>query len=221
MNTVLGIALAGLAVAGAMILVRMVRGPTSSDRIVALDTLLLVVVAAVAVQVARLENRSYVGVLVVVSVLAFVGDRGRGPVPGAAGERPVTVVLDVAASVLLLTGVALALLAGVGMLRFPDVLMRMHAQTKPAVLGLLLVLAGTGLAARDVGLGATLVLVAVFQLVTAPVGAHMIARSAYVAEHVDRARLVRDDLAHHDPERDEVPSPDGEDPQHGEGCASG
>lgn len=73
MSAVLGVALAGLAAAGAMMLVRLVRGPTSSDRIVALDTLLLVVVAAVAVQVAVSGDRYYSGVLVVVSLLAFTG----------------------------------------------------------------------------------------------------------------------------------------------------
>lgn len=113
-----------------------------------------------------------------------------------------TVVLDVLAAVLLLAGVALTLLAGIGMLRFPDVLTRMHAQTKPAVLGLLLVLAGVGLASRSAALTATLLIVAAFQVLTAPVGAHMIGRVAYRAGHADRAGLVQDDL---DP-RD---SPDG------------
>lgn len=73
MSVVLGISLLGLGVAGSLMLVRLVRGPTSSDRIVALDTLLLVVVAAVAVQVTRLQDRYYAGVLVVVSLLAFTG----------------------------------------------------------------------------------------------------------------------------------------------------
>lgn len=109
------------------------------------------------------------------------------------------VALDVLASVLLLSGVALTVLAGIGMVRFPDVLTRMHAQTKPAVLGLLLVLAGTGLAARSVGLGATLALVAAFQVITAPVGAHMIGRAAYRSGDVDRLGLVHDDLAASDP----------------------
>lgn len=106
-----------------------------------------------------------------------------------------TVILDVLAAVLLLTGVALTLLAGLGVLRFPDVLSRMHAQTKPAVLGLLLVLAGTGLATRNLGLSGTLLLVAAFQVLTAPAGAHMIGRSAYRSLHVDRKRLVVDHLA--------------------------
>lgn len=73
MNVVYAASLVGLALAGAMILARMLRGPTASDRIVSLDTLLLVVVGAVAVQVARLDDRAYAGILIVVSLLAFIG----------------------------------------------------------------------------------------------------------------------------------------------------
>jgi multicomponent Na+:H+ antiporter subunit G len=117
-----------------------------------------------------------------------------------------SLALDVVAAVLLLSGVALALLSGIGMLRFPDVLTRMHAQTKPAVLGLLLVLAGTATATRDLGLSGTLLLVAAFQVITAPVGAHMLGRAAHRADQVDHTILVRDDL--HD--REQVPGPGAE-----------
>lgn len=100
---------------------------------------------------------------------------------------------DVIAAVLILVGAGLSLVAGVGLLRLPDVLARMHAQTKPAVLGLLLVLAGVGLHLRSAGLGASLALVAAFQLLTAPVGAHMIGRAAYRAGDADRGALVLDE----------------------------
>ena len=53
-------------------------------------------------------------------------------------------VLDIAAGVLVLGGSALALTAAIGVVRFPDTLSRMHAATKPQVLGLLLVLGGRG-----------------------------------------------------------------------------
>ncbi|MGK2855553.1 MAG: cation:proton antiporter, partial [Microbacteriaceae bacterium] len=43
-------------------------------------------------------------------------------------------------SVLVLSGSALALTAAIGVVRFPDTLSRMHAASKPQVLGLLLVL---------------------------------------------------------------------------------
>lgn len=73
MSTVYLVALVGLVLAGAMMLLRLLWGPTPADRIVALDTLLIVVVGAVAIQIARLDDRAYAGVLVVVSLLAFVG----------------------------------------------------------------------------------------------------------------------------------------------------
>lgn len=102
--------------------------------------------------------------------------------------------LDVVSSFLLLTGVALAVLAGLGLVRFPDVFSRMHAATKPATLGLLLVMLGAALR-QDSGSNATkLLLVAAFQFLTAPVAAHMIGRAAYRSGTGDLDGLVVDEL---------------------------
>ena len=101
---------------------------------------------------------------------------------------------DVVAVVLLLAGSFLCLTAGLGLLRFPDVLTRMHAGTKPQVLGVLLIMIGGAL--RLQGWSATwmLLLVAAFQLLTAPVSAHMISRVAYRRRHVRRDLLLVDEL---------------------------
>lgn len=88
---------------------------------------------------------------------------------------------DLISFVLLLAGVAFVLLAGIGLQKFPDVFARMHAATKAATLGLLLVLAGVALQLRSPGDIAKLVLVAILMFVTAPVGAHMVGRAAYRA----------------------------------------
>ncbi len=88
------------------------------------------------------------------------------------------VVCDALAAACVLSGVALTLLAAVGLLRFPDALSRMHAQSKPAVLGSLLILLGAGLALRSLSLFGVILLVAIFQLITSPVGSHMLARAA-------------------------------------------
>ena len=104
------------------------------------------------------------------------------------------VLLDVVSSALLLGGVALAVVAGIGLLRFPDVFSRMHAATKPATLGLLMVCLGGVLAVDDGTDRSKLVLVAVFQFLTAPVAAHMIGRAAYRAGEGDLDDLVVDDL---------------------------
>jgi multicomponent Na+:H+ antiporter subunit G len=108
---------------------------------------------------------------------------------------------DVVAVGCLLGGAALCLTAGLGLVRFPDVLSRMHAGTKPQVLGVLLVMVGGAI--RLHGLAATwiLLLVAAFQLLTAPVSAHMISRVAYRRRHVRRDLLLVDEL-HTAEERD-------------------
>ncbi len=90
-------------------------------------------------------------------------------------------MVDAIAAVLILVGVALAVTAGLGLQRFPDVFARMHAATKPATFGLVLVLAGAALRVEDPGDVAKLVLVLVLQFITAPVGAHMVGRAAYRA----------------------------------------
>lgn len=90
-----------------------------------------------------------------------------------------TQVLDIAGLVFLLLGAMLCLAASIGLLRFSDLLTRMHAGTKPQVLGVLLVIVGVGLRTRsglDVGM---LVLIAVFQLLTIPAGAHMAGRAGF------------------------------------------
>lgn len=102
--------------------------------------------------------------------------------------------LDVVSAVLMLSGVALALVAALGLVRFPDVFSRMHAATKPATLGLLLVCVGAALVLDEGGDRAKLLLVAAFQFVTAPVAAHMVGRAAYGADEGALQDLVVDEL---------------------------
>ncbi len=54
-------------------LVRLARGPSLLDRVVATDTLLVIVAAGLAVHAALQRDPTLVPVLVVVSLLAFVG----------------------------------------------------------------------------------------------------------------------------------------------------
>ncbi|WP_446213250.1 monovalent cation/H(+) antiporter subunit G [Micromonospora sp. IBSANI012] len=106
-------------------------------------------------------------------------------------------VADWLGAVVLVAGALLSLAAGIGVLRFPDVLDRMHAATKPQVLGALLLLLGLALRLRSPADLGMIALVAVFQLATAPVAAQMIGRAAYRSGRVDRTLLDRDELAEH------------------------
>ena len=96
--------------------------------------------------------------------------------------------------VLALVGALLTLLAAIGVVRFRDVLERMHAVTKASTIGLLFVLTGTAfvMPASDI---TTLVLAGLSQLVTMPVGAFLIGRATYRAEGIEPRVDVVDELA--------------------------
>jgi multicomponent Na+:H+ antiporter subunit F len=64
---------AGLALAALLVLLRLLLGPSVPDRIVALDTLLQVVVAGVAIAAASTRSGDFLAVLVAVSLLGFLG----------------------------------------------------------------------------------------------------------------------------------------------------
>jgi multicomponent Na+:H+ antiporter subunit G len=115
-------------------------------------------------------------------------------------------VADVFAAACLLLGALLTLTAAVGILRFPDVLTRMHSATKPQVLGLLLVLLGLGLRLRDLRSLGLLALVALFQLVTSPIASHMVGRASFRAGQVRRDLLVVDELSEVLPTNQEPPA---------------
>jgi multicomponent Na+:H+ antiporter subunit G len=106
-----------------------------------------------------------------------------------------TTVADVLAATCLVLGALLTLIAAIGLLRFPDVLTRMHSATKPQVFGLLLVLLGLALRLRDPATFGLLAAVALFQLATAPIGSHMVGRASFRAGQVRRDLLVVDELS--------------------------
>lgn len=111
-------------------------------------------------------------------------------------------VSDIVAAVLILSGSALALTAAIGVVRFPDTLSRMHAATKPQVLGLLLVLAGAAVRLRgniDVGM---LILTGLFTIITAPVIANRVGQLAYREQNIRDDLVTRDEMHDFGPERE-------------------
>ena len=81
--------------------------------------------------------------------------------------------------VLLCGGTAFLLLAAVGVVRMPDVLLRISAISKASTLGVGCVLLATALASDDVGVRARAVATVVFVFLTTPVASHMLGRAAY------------------------------------------
>jgi multicomponent Na+:H+ antiporter subunit G len=85
---------------------------------------------------------------------------------------------------LVLAGSLLMLLAGIGVLRFTDVFVRMHALSKASALGMLLVLVGAAVALDHPNDVTSLVLAAVLLLVATPIGNNLISRATYRAEGI-------------------------------------
>lgn len=92
-----------------------------------------------------------------------------------------SVLVDVIAILLMLIGVLFLLIAAIGVLRFPDVLQRMHASTKTGTVGAGLVVIGSVVLHGEFWSIVTGILILLFLLLTVPVAAHVLGRAAYVS----------------------------------------
>jgi multicomponent Na+:H+ antiporter subunit G len=83
---------------------------------------------------------------------------------------------------LALLGATLVLLSAVGVVRFGDVLARMHALAKASTLGILLILAGAAVNLRHLNDITSVALAAVVYLLASPPASNMLSRAAYLAQ---------------------------------------
>ena len=82
-------------------------------------------------------------------------------------------------SILLISGALFMLVAAIGVVKLSDVYMRMHAITKAASLGAILMLAAVVLWYPQWIVGIEALMVVLFVILTSPIGAHMLSRVAY------------------------------------------
>lgn len=76
-------------------------------------------------------------------------------------------------------GTLFILLAAIGLLRMPDLYLRMSVTTKAATLGVGLILFGLALYYMETSITTRVVAIIVFLLLTAPISAHVIGRASY------------------------------------------
>lgn len=113
------------------------------------------------------------------------------------------------AALLLLAGSLLMLLAALGAVRMPDLLMRMHATTKAGALGSGLIMLAVAVFFGSAEVWARVLAIIAFIMLTAPVAAHMIGRASYFVGVPLWGRILRDDLkGRYDQEHHTLESPE-------------
>lgn len=95
-----------------------------------------------------------------------------------------------ASGVLAMIGALIILLAGIGVIRLPDLYSRMHAATKVPTLGLAFIALATALQVSP----SKVLLALILMLITGPAAAHMVGRSAYRAQGIDHLFQGDDEL---------------------------
>ncbi|MBX3279671.1 MAG: monovalent cation/H(+) antiporter subunit G [Acidobacteria bacterium] len=101
---------------------------------------------------------------------------------------------DLASLVLMLTGAFFMFVAAVGVVRMPDLFLRMSATSKSATLGAACMLLAAAVHFNDFGITTRVLATIAFLLLTAPVAAHRIGRAAYFLGVPLWRGTVRDDL---------------------------
>ena len=102
---------------------------------------------------------------------------------------------DVFASLLLFVGALFMLLASLGLARLPDLFMRLQATTKASTLGVGALAMAVAVHYASGGVTARALLVVAFVFITAPAGAHAIARAAHRTRVPLWSRTLADELA--------------------------
>ena len=90
-------------------------------------------------------------------------------------------VQEIVVALLVFGGAAFCLIAGIGVARFPDLYVRMHAATKAGTLGAGLVFLAVALMGMELGVVLRALAAILFLFLTAPVAAHLLARAAYAS----------------------------------------
>ncbi|WP_194777845.1 monovalent cation/H(+) antiporter subunit G [Pararhodonellum marinum] len=114
---------------------------------------------------------------------------------------------DIAIIILSSLGTLFILLAAIGILRMPDLYLRISVTTKAATLGIGLMLIAAAIYFNEVAVSSRSLAIILFMLLTAPVGAHMIGRASYFTGIKMWKGSIYDDLkGMYDPKTHELSS---------------
>lgn len=101
---------------------------------------------------------------------------------------------DEISAALMIVGAVFALIASIGMLRMPDLFLRMSSSTKASTLGVGTILVSAAVYFGELGVISRTMATLAFVLLTVPVAAHVLGRAGYRVGVELSDRTVRDDL---------------------------
>jgi multicomponent Na+:H+ antiporter subunit G len=93
-------------------------------------------------------------------------------------------MIEALVSLLILIGAFFMAVAALGVLRMPDLLIRMHAATKAGTLGASILIVAVAIAFRTMSVTMRCIAIVVFLCLTAPVVAHVVGRAAYFTTRI-------------------------------------
>lgn len=118
-------------------------------------------------------------------------------------------MIHIIVAILLIIGTAFTLIAAIGIVRMPDVYMRLQVSTKGATLGTGVLLLAVAVYFVEFQIVVRALLIIGFILLTTPISGHMLARAAYLVGVPLWEGTVTDELAgRYDLESGELRSPD-------------
>ena len=107
--------------------------------------------------------------------------------------------------VFMLIGAVFTFIASIGLLRLPDLFMRLHANTKSATLGVGFIMIGVAIYFGELTVTTRASAVVIFLFITAPISSHLMARAAYFSGIPLWDQTLSDDLrGHYDVETHEL-----------------
>ena len=163
-------------------LVRLIKGPTTADRVVSFDASSAVVMSIVGVMSVIFNSVSYLDSIMLIAIISFVV---RSQFQDSSGKdvSSMEIIKDIVsliASILIFLGSIIALISAIGIVKFQDVFLRSHASTKSSTLSVLLTVVGVLIYfIVNSGFQCQIIIITSFINLTSPVGMHLISRAAY------------------------------------------
>ena len=125
-------------------LVRLIKGPTTADRVVSFDASSAVVMSIVGVMSVIFNSVSYLDSIMLIAIISFVSSVSISRFIGkdVSSMEIIKDIVSLIAAIFIFLGSIIALISAIGIVKFQDVFLRSHASTKSSTLSVLLTVVG-------------------------------------------------------------------------------